>query len=307
MTMRRAPQRPATAQADRSGRPAKPYPAATRSDVLPQLRAAVDGLTPALARLGRYVLAQPERVMYQTVTELAEAADASEASVMRLCRELGFDGFHAFKMAVAFSVNAAAEPPAPTDRPTNTEELVAYITGQAVAALQDTARLLEPAALDRVAAALHKARRIAVFGVANSSAVALNAGIKLMRLGLDAQAYIDPHVAAICASQLGQGDVVIGVSSSGSTIDIVKAVALARRRGAFAVAVANQTRSPLSAEVDEQLIASAPETPLTGGALPSKISQLLIVDALAGLIQLKYPKRLAAVQASAEAISDRSF
>ena len=60
---------------------------------LSRLRAEQPHLTPALRRLAEVVLASPQEVIYQSVTELAELAEVGEASVIRLCRDLGFKGF----------------------------------------------------------------------------------------------------------------------------------------------------------------------------------------------------------------------
>jgi RpiR family transcriptional regulator, carbohydrate utilization regulator len=97
------------------------------------------------------------------------------------------------------------------------------------------------------------------------------------------------------------------ISSSGSTIDSVKIAELAKSRGAFVIGISNRSKSPLVAVCNLTLIASWPETPLTGGAFPSKISQLLIVDALLAEMMRRDPKRLAMIQRTAESVSDRSF
>jgi RpiR family transcriptional regulator, carbohydrate utilization regulator len=46
-------------------------------------------------------LARPELAIYASVNEVAAAAGVSEATVMRLCRLLGFRGFQDFKIALA--------------------------------------------------------------------------------------------------------------------------------------------------------------------------------------------------------------
>ncbi|NKF34517.1 RpiR family transcriptional regulator, partial [Pseudomonas sp. BGM005] len=68
-----------------------------------------------------------------------------------------------------------------------------------------------------------------------------------------------------------------------------------------------RTKSPLAAICDFKLLASSPETPLTGGAFPSKISQLLIVDALANTITKLDPARLKTIKETAESVSDRNI
>ena len=53
----------------------------------------IAGLSEAASRVGQYILANPEKVVRQTVAELAEFTHSGQASVVRLCRQLGFNGF----------------------------------------------------------------------------------------------------------------------------------------------------------------------------------------------------------------------
>jgi RpiR family carbohydrate utilization transcriptional regulator len=58
---------------------------------------------------------------------------------------------------------------------------------------------------------------------------------------------------------------------------------------------------------DLVLLASWPETPLTGGAFPSEISQLLIVDALMAYIAKRADDRIDVINRTAGSVSDRSY
>ena len=69
---------------------------AVATGVLARLRATLPGLTPALGRIAEVALEAPHKVLYSTVTELAEAARSSEGSVIRFCKDLGFGGFQDF-------------------------------------------------------------------------------------------------------------------------------------------------------------------------------------------------------------------
>ena len=76
---------------------------------LSRLRAEQTHLTPALRRLAEVVLASPQEAIYQSVTELADLAGVGEASVIRLCRDLGFKGFQDFKLALAADLARALD------------------------------------------------------------------------------------------------------------------------------------------------------------------------------------------------------
>lgn len=109
------------------------------------------------------------------------------------------------------------------------------------------------------------------------------------------------------AARLTETSVAIGVSSSGSVVDTVYALQTARAAGAFIVALTNRAKSPMTATSSAVLLASNPESPLTGGAIPSKIGQLLVLDVLFSSLLSSYESGLTAVQKTAEAVVDKSY
>jgi RpiR family transcriptional regulator, carbohydrate utilization regulator len=260
-------------------------------------------MTPALAKVAETVLAQPQATLYQSITELAETSGSSEASVMRFCREQGYTGFQDFKLALAKELaseereNGAAEPADDIQRLVET----------AVIALRETEQLIVREDVAKAAEKLLAARAIECFGVAASAVTAQYLAYKMSRIGLLSHALADAHLATMAAGTATRGTAHVIISSSGSTVDSVGVAKRARARGAFVLGISNRSKSPLAAACDLTLIASWPETPLTGGAFPSKISQLLIVDALLAEMMRQDPTRLAMIQSTAESVSDRSF
>lgn len=274
-----------------------------QSALIANIRSAAPNMTPALARVADHVLGNAEAVLYQSITELAEEASSSEASVMRFCRELGFTGFQNFKLMLAQELAKQGQANAPV---TGGDSVHALIETAKIA-LDETERLLDRAILATVAGELLAASQIEIFGVAASAVTAQYLEYKLTRLGLRARAVADAHLATMIAATTGPAAVHIIVSSSGSTIDTVRVAELAHSRGARTIIITNRSKSPLAATSDHVLLASWPETPLTGGAFPSKISQLLIVDALVAYITSADPERVETIKDTASSVSDRNF
>lgn len=267
---------------------------------LARLRAAEPHLPPALQRIALSVLGQPAGAVYQSVTELAEQAGAGEASVIRLCRDLGFRGFQDFKLALAVDLAA-------TGRPREDDNVVAEAVTQAHDVLEATRQVLSPEVLTQAALALMAAPRIEVTGQGASGVTALDFAYKLLRLGLPAQGHQDAHLAAMAAAVLPPGGVVIGVTRSGSTVDTVHALRLAQSAGRVAIAVTQHSRSPAAQAASWVLLSSGVEGPLAGGSISSKISQLLVLEALHLTLVRRLPGADAAIQATAEAVVDKSY
>jgi len=63
------------------------------ADVLSAVRQAVPRLSATEARIAQVVLEHPERVVDSTISELAAACDASQATIARFSQSIGFSGY----------------------------------------------------------------------------------------------------------------------------------------------------------------------------------------------------------------------
>lgn len=277
---------------------------AIRSGALVLLRAQADQLPKALARLARYVLEHPDAVLYQSITELADIAQVGEATVIRFCRHLGFKGFQDFKLALAADLALSSAPNGP---PGSLAELLERCADEAARALRDTCWLLDHVALERVVALLVNASQLLIFGAGASGITAQDFGYKFLRLGYRVSVHQDPHLAAMEVVTLDSQAVVIGITRSGSTIDTVRVLELARERGLPRVVCCQHPKSPAAALADHLLLSATAESPLTGGSIPSKMGQLLVLDVLFAALLKRKPGAAEAVAATARAVSDRNY
>ncbi|MCR6741053.1 MurR/RpiR family transcriptional regulator [Aeromonas dhakensis] len=265
--------------------------------VLLLLRHQLATYSQTLKRLGQFVLEQPQRVLYLTITELARESGTSEASVTRLCRGVGCRGYTEFKMALALETQQeqASQPQASATSAFST------LIEESVAALRDTGALVSQQALLQSAELLEKARQIQIYGVAASAIIGEYLAYRLLRMGISAQQFSDMHRAAMNATSLKPGDVVIAVSSSGSTKDLLHAVQLGKEHGASIIVLSNTSRSPLATLADQLLVAAKPEGPLTAGSFHSKISAMLVIELLSQQLLEKRPELGNAISESAKA------
>ena len=242
-------------------------------NLLLRLRQGVDGYSRTQQKLGEFVLSDPAKVVYLTITELARESDTSEASVTRLCRTLGCKGYNEFKMAPALDLQQGQ----PVE---HSGDEIDNVVNESVQALQDTAKLLDRTLLESAALALHQAQSVQIYGVAASAILGEYLHYKLLRLGKPAQLFSDMHRAAMNATTLSKNTLVVAISSSGSTRDLLHVVKLARKQGVRVLALSNTPRSPLASLSDIQLVAAKPEGPLSAGALNAKVGVMLLVELL---------------------------
>lgn len=270
-----------------------------------RLKAQLDFLTPSLRRVAEYVLQNTDRVVYQTITELANSVGVGDATVTRLCRKLHYPGFHAFKIALATDLANGANPePGEGD---DIGDVASQAARQATLAIEETRRIINPEAVERVVQALAQAPRVDVIGQGNSSFAAQFLAHKFMRLGFAAVSHTDPHIAAVSAATLPPGGVLVGFTRSGSTIDTIQTLKIAAERGIYTVAITNRASSPVTRYAREVLYHASPEAPLAGGALSSLSSQILLAEVLYSALVHALPDAPEVIRTTAESVVEKKY
>lgn len=252
-----------------------------KSDQVQGLLVRLGGMThvfsQAEGKVAAQVLKKPHEIVYCSVTEVAELAGVSEATVLRFARRLGYRSYQDLKMDLARDVFSAT-PDGESDQ--KDDSLISQVSQLHAQAIQDTTRLIDPKQLEAAINALTQARSIHFFGVGHSWITAKDASYRLFRLGFRASAFDDPHFQLMAAATLREGDVAVGLSVSGSTKDTVDSLAEANARGAKTIAVTAYVQAPITRYADIVLLTSTREAPTDSGAFTSKVAQLFILDLL---------------------------
>ena len=128
--------------------------------------------------------------------------------------------------------------------------------------------------------AIASAGRVVLIGLGSSASVASDASDKLLRAGCNSASYGDTHMQTVAVSRLSSGDVLVGISHSGSSKDIVDAMRIAKERGATTVSITAKERSPITRQSDIVLLTDTEEVRHSSLGLSSHLSRLLVLDAL---------------------------
>ena len=292
------PSRPANAAAAGSSR--------SSLSILIRVRGAQPSLRPAEQRVAEAVLADPAGVSERSITSLARLCRTSETTVLRFCRALGLGGYPELRIALARAAQGEEN-----DRAAGTTldsvigqtdslaEMVAKITYADQRSVADTGAAVDVKALEAAVAAVVRARRVDVYGVGASALVGQELHAKLHRIGVSSCVWADPHAALSSAAGLVPGDVAIGISHTGTTIDVIDSLRVARTRGATTIGITNFDRAPIVAHSDVALITAARETTFRTGAMSSRVAQLVLVDCLfTGVAMHSYDRSVSALDSA---------
>lgn len=247
----------------------------------PRIRMMMPLLTAREAHVVETVLAMREFDASTPLRDIADAADVSEAMVVKITKKLGFDGYRGFRAALAEYNNLPAAGMHQDLSPEDTSrEIVQKVFRTSIHALEETLAILDLDAFDRAVDAIHGARQRDLYGVGGSAQIARDVAHKFLRIGVRASVQDDAHMMLMSASLLGPGDLAIAFSHSGNTTAVIEAIERARRNGATTLAITNYGRSPLARQAEIVLCSTAQGSPLLGENAAARIAQLNILDAV---------------------------
>lgn len=251
------------------------------SSVLFKIEEMKDRFTKAERKVAEYVLSNFNKIIFMSITELSDASNTSEGTLVRFCQKIGFSGFHPFKIALAFY--ARPDEANGTNDNLTTDKLEAIKEGislNIVQVIEECSRVFSAEAIRESVMRISGAREILVIGVGASGNSCRELQYRLMRLGLRSMFAEDPHIQVMIASQLDNRDVAIAMSQSGSTLEVVDISKLAKKSGAKLITITGYERSPLGVISDILLLTPTRTTPFESGTLRSRVAQHFVIEAL---------------------------
>jgi DNA-binding MurR/RpiR family transcriptional regulator len=248
------------------------------SDVGSRIEQHREVLSPAERRVAEVVLREPEAVAFGTVARLAELADTSGATVVRLATRLGFAGFSGLQAAVQAGIGQRLRPAVERIRAEQGDDVVSRTLRAELDNVQRTLLAVDADAFARAVALLADRRRrvLVVAGDAESGVGAmLAAALALVRDDVHQVAGSDVAVARQMAA-CGPGTVVVAVDLRRYERWVVEHVTRAAAAGAVTVAVSDSPLSPLAARAEAAFTVSAEGA----GVFDSHVGTLALVNAL---------------------------
>ncbi len=253
------------------------------SNLPPLLRSVYPSLTKKEKRLALYIANHLPQLGSLTLNDIAEANEVSVVTISRFCKKLGFLGLNEFKLVLVqqqtqeFSGSLDYHNISDDD---GYSVIIEKIVNNIGTSLSDTVKLLKPEEIEKSVNILGAARSISVYGIGGSSTVCRDIEVRFMRFGIPIHAFSDTDLMFTSASLLTKQDVVLVVSHTGATKDLIEALKIAKNRGAKIIVITSQPRSPIAKMGDVVLTGVGREVNYRSEASASRFAHFAIADIL---------------------------
>ncbi len=250
-------------------------------EVEQRLRERADRLTPAERRIGASVLAGPQIVAFGTVADLADAADAGTATVVRFAVKLGYDGWSELQASIRRDLTGQLRPAAERIRdepPTDADALRRSHLDVELSNVRTTLNGVDADVLGAAVALLADVERpvLVLSGVASRGVATQFVGdLEQLRPAcrlLDGNPIDIVRTLALAGSEA----TVVALDLRRYERWLLDAIEVARDNGSAVAAITDSVLSPLATAADHAFVVAA----ASAGPFDSHVGTLALLDLL---------------------------
>jgi DNA-binding MurR/RpiR family transcriptional regulator len=239
-------------------------------------------LTPKGRILGNYVVQHPQKVVFMTTRELAEACLVSEATVVRFVTQVGYETFSAFLQALRDMVNTGMTLQDRVDLPGLTdfeEDRLGRVMSEEMENMRQLYRTVDRETLNALVSFLEEAPAIYVAGSRLSYTFAYYFGWSLAKVRQGVHILKGSDSTAFDRLNNANSDaLVVIVATSRYPNELIRLAKVTRRLGHTLFVLADSPLCPLFPFAHKQLVVPAQSIPYIGyiGAMSSVVSYLVL-------------------------------
>lgn len=249
-----------------------------------EIKVKLQFLIPSLPRaekiVAKYMLSHLEQISDMTIAMLSEESKASEATICRFCKRMGYNSFVQLKQdfaKAALEVEEEVRKPKAVTPGDSLVNIFDKVVDSITYSLSNT-RTFFSEDYDRALDLILNARSVYFFATGDAQAICQWAGFKFNRVGVPTSVCTDVIFQYETAMRLTKEDVVIAISSSGRSINVVKATKLAHENGAKTISITQTGKAPLIRYSDINLFTSVADMTIGRDSVTKRVAELAIIE-----------------------------
>jgi len=267
------------------------------------IECSLDKLTSTEEEIANYVIKHPDEISQMSISQIAKKLHISPATITRFCQKISFSGFNEFKHELKRYIHLRNKPTISPD--IKQIDHFAQLYQNHLNILDKTFQKVTYNEIQQAVALLTKARKVHVYGIGSSGIAAQEFKSKFFRIGLNMETVTDPHEAVMDAALSTEDDVVVGISVSGNTKEVINAVNISKKQGAFVLVFTGDKNSELAKLADITLLVMNKSNMHMGQNISPSLPLLLLFDLVyTELIAKDYTNRIKIRDKTLQALYD---
>lgn len=254
---------------------------AKEATVRNQIFSAYDSLFDAEKKVADYLMNHQEKAIEMSVSELAAACEASQATIVRFCKKIGRNGYHHLKIKMAKEMREQDDHEFSNEISIdNIEQSLMNIMASKMEELKETLSSIDGKMLREIIDLILNAKVVEFTAMGNTIPIALDGSYKFNQLGIPAVGSTIWETQEAYARTMRKGDVMIAVSASGASRHLLNMANIAKENGVKVVAITNQAKSPLAEASDYTLVTATREQVFHDQVSFTRMAAMAVIDSL---------------------------
>lgn len=228
-----------------------------------------------------YIKENIEDVVYKPISQISKESGIGEATITRFSKKMGYSGLHDFKVTLSREISGLKNRNIINKSIENDEgvmESARKLFDSNIRILENTFNIIDGNDIEKATDMIINAKKVFFIGIGYSGMTAEDSNYKFSRIGFNCMAIGSSHDMIMMAALMDEDDVVVAISHSGETDEIVKAVSIAKANGARVISVTEDKSSRLRDVSDVSLRYFSGESILETGSISSKLAQFFVID-----------------------------
>lgn len=253
---------------------------AVEGTVLDNLKNSYASMSASEKKIADYILKYPDKAVNCNVSELADASGTSDATIIRFCKHSGYSGYYQLRITLSRELGRIDQ----TYDSKGDAGTVAGTLQKYAANIQSMSRRIDEKTVQECARLIENSHYVHIVAAGNTTPLAHHVGFRLGRLGIRSTFHMLSEYFLNDVVLAQSDDVILAISQSGTSKQVVKALELAVERKIPTIAVVGYEYSPISRLADYLLPAVVPEQSFDYRKNHAHIYEMAILDALMEVI-----------------------
>ncbi|MCD1025399.1 MurR/RpiR family transcriptional regulator [Enterococcus montenegrensis] len=214
-------------------------------DILQTIQQKYNELSDKEKAIANYVLQNDSSLQNMNITSLSQVTGASTSTITRFCRKMGAVSYVDMKMKIN-SISNQFE----VKQDDYFDQIYYYYNK----IIDRTNKSLDKKLIYEAIKKIKTAKRIYIYGLGSSGFTAEELNLRFLKMGMTARCLTNTHLMLIGSRSLTEDDLVIAISSSGATDEIVETLDICKEQGAGIISITSFADSYISEISDISLV-----------------------------------------------------
>lgn len=230
-------------------------------------------------KVADFVLKNPQRTVDSNISELAKQSGVSDATIVRMCHHIGYTGYYQFRIALSRELGRKQYV-----TQTQTKDEVGRVFHRYAETMLAIGKRIDVEVMWSCVNLLKTCRQVHLMAVGNTCPLTQYMGFRLGRLGIKSTYNVAAEYFLNHVNLADSEDILIAVSQSGTSKQIVQGMELGKEKGLKIIAITAFSESPVANLADYVLLSAGKEEPFNYYKGYAHLNETAVIDALLNFV-----------------------